>query len=398
MYQVKGYSFNIKIEEKELDVWYEKVMFSIKDSIHKLHPEGTLVFLDAFGVAQERAFLIDGTNIKIDYGFGDDNISCPFNVIHDQSIDMLSSTYIAGNINLLLKHNYHWTESIQSKVFKQKKISEVVTDLFSKYQFTKRNIFETMNKSDWYQPLMKESDFIYKILLPNAYSPSSNNTPYFCFINSNNEVNFTTYNQMFNRAKTIDIVLNPQDIKIAMNTNPLQLNRFITGNEISEPLSYVKDFEINSENGSLIEHDKRLIDYPKTFSSLSTYEAPKQVPIRVQDELYKSYIDLPSAITTGQKDNNNGKVIYNQANGFFLERLHLILPLNLKLIAGRVVNLNIDSSDKTKSIRFGGVWLIEESEHIFNGREGLSIIDISKKNIRIPNHYENSKNVWGRTH
>jgi hypothetical protein len=398
MANLKGYNFKILIEDKELDVYPTHIKFSIRDSIHELFPRAIISFVDSFGIVFERSFILDGTNIKIDYGFNKDEISCPFNVASEESTEIVSSTYISGGIQSNLKHNYHWTEQIISKIYKQQKISEIINTIFSQYQFTKRTIIDTNNKLDWYQPLIKNSDFIYKILLPNAYSPKSNDTPYFCFINSNNEINFTTYNEMIRINPKVDLVFSPQNKKVPPNQNITRLDQFITGNDITDPVYYNKTFEIDPTDGSLIEKNFKLIDFPKTFPDISNIRPPMQVNIKRTDELYKSYQFLPPAKLVGHKDNNKGRQLSYERDAFFLERFRLILPLNLKLLAGKTINMDIMTSTKSKSIRFNGNYVIETCEHIWNGNEGTTILTIGRKNYKVLNTYEGSSNVWGRTH
>jgi hypothetical protein len=395
-HKIKAYEFQIDIEKKELDIWAENIKFSVRDSIHQLYPKAIIEFLDAFGLIQERSFIVDGTSINMSYSFNKEKIVCPYNVISDENVDALTSSYIAGNVKINLLHNFNWIEKINSKVYKNKKISEIITEIFSTYQFNKKTIIETDNKNNWYQPLVRECEFINNILLPNAFSPKCNDTPYFCFINSNNELNFTTYNEMISHSNTIDLVISPQDRKVSPNLNILSLNRYITGNDITNPIYYMKDFEISSSDGQIIENNYKLIDYPRTFPIITRNEPPKQIPVKNNGELYKSYLMLPSAITAGQRDNNKGRSLYRQSNGFFLDRMHIILPLNLKLIAGKTVTLNLVTSNKEKSSRFNGNYIIENSEHIWNGHEGITIIDIGRKNIKVPTRYEGYNNVWGR--
>ena len=66
-----------------------------------------------------------------------------------------------------------------------------------KYNFDKIDIENTLNSGYWYQPYINDSEFIMNYLLPFAFSNSSQNTPFYCWIDSNNEFHFKSFQSMF---------------------------------------------------------------------------------------------------------------------------------------------------------------------------------------------------------
>lgn len=391
-----GYVFKILVENKELDVTPQKIKFVIKDSIHKLYPEVVLTFQDFIGLAQEYGLVVDGTKFNCEYTFNDNTISCPFRLVDTQTKELVTTSFIAGDLNCKLKHDYHWEDMILSKAYRDKKISEIITTLFSKYNFKSRSIKNTENKNDWYQPLMNNHKFIYNILLPNAYSTNSNDTPFFCYIDSNNNFNFTHYDYLINQNPIVNLTYNPEDTISQFDTNVQGLYSYLSGNNMTHEFYYRKNFEIDYSDGSLIEKNKRLIDYPKK-NNTSDNSPPKQVPIRKRGEFYTGYNLFPNAETRGQKDNNLGRQIYLQKNAFFLDRMRITLPLNLKLTSGKTVNIDfLKAENGQKSIRFNGVYIIEQSEHMWNGENGLTILNIGRKNFKILSSYDGYPNIWGK--
>lgn len=391
-----GYRFEVSIENKELDVTPQKIQFSIKDSIHELYPQSILSFLDPYGAIYEYGIILEGSTIDMKYEFQKETINCPFGVESDRTKELSTANFISGQLEFKLKHDYWWDEQIESKAYTNKKISEVITSIFSGYNFFNTTIRETGNKLTWYRPLMREEKFINQILLPNAYSSEQNKTPFFCFINCNNELNFITYDEMINQIPIDTIIFEPEN-SLGIANNALVLHKFTTGNTINNNLYYRKNFEIDYSDGSLSETNETFLDFPKSFPN-EAESPPKQVPIKDREILYKGYeLYETTDNIKGKIDNNLGRQIYLQKNGFFTDRMRITVPLNLKLKSGKAINIDFfKAENRQKSIRFNGIYIIEECEHIWNGQNGLTIINIGRKNIKIPRAYDGFPNVWGR--
>jgi hypothetical protein len=158
----------IKIDNRELDISPKSFSFSIRDPIYKLYSEGSLKILDSSGIMQEIGVFTEGLEVEIDYGLKDETILKSKFVMVDDDLEVSTSqTHIAGTINLNLFNPYYNYQNILSKSYPNKSISDIVRLLANRYgKFSKTNIDGTGNILNWYQPLMTDSEFINKILLP----------------------------------------------------------------------------------------------------------------------------------------------------------------------------------------------------------------------------------------
>ena len=154
---------------------------------------------DYEGLMNEYLAWVDGTSVEVTFGLDESSCKkCKFvvckNAVPQQRT---SSNGTGGDFEIELIHDYYYSQVKTSKAYKSN-ISDIISSLAKKYKFNKINIDKTTNSGIWYQPYVNDSEFIMDYLLPFAFSSSSQNTPFYCWINSNNEFNFKSFQSMFN--------------------------------------------------------------------------------------------------------------------------------------------------------------------------------------------------------
>ena len=188
------------------------------DSIYQFYPKVKFVISDYEGVGNEYLGFINGTELEISFGATDDDIKkCKFVVAKDAVPQQkTSSNGIGGDFEIELIHDYFMKQYKKSNAY-QSNISDIIKDITSKYQFDLVDVEDTLNSGYWYQPFVNDSEFIVDYLLPFAFSNSSQNTPFYAFINSNNEFHFKSFNSMFNSTPLKEISYGTDGVDIIAN-------------------------------------------------------------------------------------------------------------------------------------------------------------------------------------
>ena len=74
-----------------------------------------------------------------------------------------------GGFEIELIHDYFMKQYKKSDAY-QSNISDIVSEIASKYQFDSIDVEQTLNSGYWYQPFVNDSEFIINYLLPFAFS------------------------------------------------------------------------------------------------------------------------------------------------------------------------------------------------------------------------------------
>lgn len=359
----------IKIDNRELDISPKSFSFSIRDSVYKLYSEGSLKILDSSGIMQEIGVFTEGLEVEIDYGLKDETILKSKFVIVDDDLEVSTSqTYIAGTVNLNLFNPYYNYQNILSKSYSNKSISDIVRLVVNRYgKFSKTNIDGTGNILNWYQPLMTDSEFINKILLPNAYSKVYSDYPFFCYINSNNEFNFKNYKSLISqppiKLKFIsDSTKNPEKNTITY------YRRFSEGNINLRTFKNRKTYYQDITNGAFTEEKDSFIDYPNNNN--------KKTQIIKTNNII-NYYDLGKKLVSknrGYEDNIEGRKVFSMREATGIEKFLVVIPLNVEIVAGKLVELEIpmisNKGNEDLSQRYCDKYLVERVDHTWDcGRE-----------------------------
>jgi hypothetical protein len=246
---------------------------------------------------------------------------------------------------------------------------------------------DTGNQDVWYQPQMTDARFIRKNLLPYAFSRNAGGTPFFCFIDSANRFHFQNYAAMMNAKPVTTLRYLPESEEVSKDRNAIRsISRLRTGSDVTRHLRKRTVTLLDAKNGEIVEEEDSILDAPAG--------KVRQLPIVGELGEPTGSVHLGfTGTTTGEKENDSGYQAHTMRDSFFLDRFVLTLPLNLALVAGKTVELDISkwtSEDGSESsLTFRGNYLVEQSSHDWDGdaKEGRTTLIVSRKTMDIPNTY-----------
>ena len=359
------------------------------DSIYQFYPKVKFIVSDYEGIANEYLAFVDGTELEITFGESDDSVKkCKFvvakNAVPQQKT---SSNGIGGDFEIELIHDYFMKQYKKSNAY-QSNISDIISDIVSKYQFDSVDIEDTLNSGYWYQPFVNDSEFIINYLLPFAFSNSAQNTPFYAFIDSNNVFHFKSFNSMFNSTPLKEITYGTYGIDIVANGNIFYSVNF-SQLELSKIkpyfncryYNYDEDGNISLENDSLLKYTKSQGKYPIIGSSTNPTEI-----ISLYDN------DIKQDDT---KNNNKGFAINLHKDVVLPDKITINTHLDKTLVCGNTISVNIpnvtSNSSDTLSLRNTGIYLIESSYHIWDSKNARTMLICSKQNVNLTEQYRNNK-------
>ena len=359
------------------------------DSIYQFYPKVKFIVSDYEGVANEYLAFVDGTELEITFGESDDSVKkCKFVVAKDAVPQQkTSSNGIGGDFEIELIHDYFMKQYKKSDAY-QSNISDIVSEIASKYQFDSIDVEQTLNSGYWYQPFVNDSEFIINYLLPFAFSNSAQNTPFYAFIDSNNVFHFKSFNSMFNSTPLkeitygtygIDIVANG-NIFYSVNFSPLELSQ-IKPYFNCRYYNYDEDGNISLENDSLLKYTKSQGKYPIIGSSTNPTEI-----ISLYDN------DIKQDDT---KNNNKGFAINLHKDVVLPDKITINTHLDKTLVCGNTITVNMpnvtSNSSDALSLRNTSTYLIESSYHIWDSKNARTMLVCSKQNVNLTEQYRNNK-------
>lgn len=359
------------------------------DSIYQFYPKVKFIVSDYEGIANEYLAFVDGTEVEITFGESDDSVKkCKFvvakNAVPQQKT---SSNGIGGDFEIELIHDYFMKQYKKSDAY-QSNISDIVSEIASRYQFDSIDVEQTLNSGYWYQPFVNDSEFIINYLLPFAFSNSAQNTPFYAFIDSNNVFHFKSFNSMFNSTPLKEITYGTYGIDIVANGNIFYSVNF-SQLELSKIkpyfncryYNYDEDGNISLENDSLLKYTKSQGKYPIIGSSTNPTEI-----ISLYDN------DIKQDDT---KNNNKGFAINLHKDVVLPDKITINTHLDKTLVCGNTITVNMpnvtSNSSDTLSLRNTGIYLIESSYHIWDSKNARTMLVCSKQNVNLTEQYRNNK-------
>ena len=359
------------------------------DSIYQFYPKVKFIVSDYEGIANEYLAFVDGTEVEITFGESDDSVKkCKFvvakNAVPQQKT---SSNGIGGDFEIELIHDYFMKQYKKSDAY-QSNISDIVSEIASKYQSDSRDVEQTLNSGYWYQPFVNDSEFIINYLLPFAFSNSAQNTPFYAFIDSNNVFHFKSFNSMFNSTPLKEITYGTYGIDIVANGNIFYSVNF-SQLELSKIkpyfncryYNYDEDGNISLENDSLLKYTKSQGKYPIIGSSTNPTEI-----ISLYDN------DIKQDDT---KNNNKGFAINLHKDVVLPDKITINTHLDKTLVCGNTITVNMpnvtSNSSDALSLRNTSTYLIESSYHIWDSKNARTMLVCSKQNVNLTEQYRNNK-------
>lgn len=391
------YEIELKVDNTLVDVPAANYTFTIKDSIYELYPRVIMSFDDSSGLYNEYLAFVNGTKFDIKFGNKDDFITCPF-IINKNSIpQQRTQISFGGATEIELVHEYYYYQKKQALAFNDE-ISNIIRRKISTFPFHNASTLDidtTYNKGYWYQPLITDAEFISNMLLPFAFSSNSLQSPFYFFIDINNDIHFSSLKSLFiDKKESIELIH-----KQGLETDALALNRILYINTYQSAMRDIKGTYNRlvtkfDKDGNLEDEQDSLVDYPNLPNS-------GLVPLRFDSSLLTGNIELLDEdinnTSSLEKNDNMGIKIFAMRDSILLDKVLITCNLNTNLRAGKKIKASIynkENSDKTDlSYRYSGEYLIETSYHKWFGRTASTVLVCGRQSITIPSNYKNAKTI-----
>lgn len=335
---------------------------SISDSIYRISPEVRVTIEDQ-GILTSRR--MGGYGVNWNFTLQTNNKSFTYLLRADsQEINSRgnnSSVSIAGNFSTLLKHSFVFLPSAV-KVYKSKTPNDVLSNIINEYGKNNFQAVETSSASKLdmefiYNPALRPSEFIEKILLPLSSTTSTLNSPFYAFIDSQNRFIFKDLVSLLQGKSVKTIQLKDS---VALVGDPKKTINSFDAIPFSQLYSHIYD-SIDTEICS--------IDAKGKFSAVDTSLkniAPK-MPFYNREKSLRRYMSedefqTPDAYMRYQSGINN-----KLRAGYLTDKLVIRTPFDLDLTAGRKVTLkSFMSYSGEEMLSYSGDYIIESSVHSWN--------------------------------
>ena len=385
--------------ENENATLYNKA--EICDSIFTYYPFGEVQLDDRSGFLQESIFYIEGLEFKLKLGSTELDAN-PERTVKEIEHDFIwyseqmpqpifSAGKVTGTLLWTFSSKHRKTDRKKNKSYKgdfTSIIDEVLGVQGGNYglKYTPATSFEPpLNNGTYYQSNQTDAEFIMDTLRPQAYSVTNSKSPYYTFINLNNEFYFATIDELFKRQQPVC-----KFTFVGADEGEGGLNDF-------KVLSFTQNF-----GGYSINKDKYIQDVYKFKDSWKVEE--EQLSDRVfkgikglgkitafkTDILGKTYENVEFGMETDELfDSFNYEGFKNSQfnNSMINYRMTIQTSYAPEAISGKLVELEMRASiGDSLSTEFSGNWLVIQSRHGFKN-EGACVpitqITIVKPSIDI---------------
>ena len=378
---------SLKINGNESNISPMSYSITEFDSIYQLYPKVKMGVSDYEGLMNEYLAWVDGTSVEITFGADEESCKkCKF-VVAKNSVPQqrTSSNGTGGDFEIDLIHDYFYSQVKTSKAY-QSNISDIVSSLAKKYKFDKVDVESTLNSGYWYQPYINDSEFIMDYLLPFAFSNSSQNTPFYCWIDSNNIFHFKSFQSMFNGTPIKELTYGTIGTDIIANDKVLSSVNF-SQLELSKIRPFFNtNYYSYDKDGNLSETKDKLTDYMKTQGKYPIIGNSSEITNVIP--LYDDDIKLDDT-----KNNNKGYRINLHKDVVLPDKIIINTILDKSLVCGNLINISLpmpSDNETEKSLRNSGTYLIESSYHIWNAQSARTTLICSKQNLKLSTNYRNN--------
>lgn len=392
------YDIDIQYNGQSLELDCQSVSFAIHDSIFSQLSSASFTITDSTGLYRNNGLATEGNHIQIQYGLNplpDEKLVTDFVVESSENINVSTPGILSGVIRLNLIHNIYDKQVVDTVAYNQK-ISKVVEDYCQAKNFKKTNIEQTEDKSIWYQLGVDFSTFIDTVLVVNAYSNNSDETPFFCFINSKNEFNFKSYKNLINQTEVETLTWVPVKPDAMQLNSILDIKPYNTG---SKKQKYTRQKTIITRSyidGSFVRKVSETGNHPSNKASSS------KIPIVSQEKATTDYVYYNYTFRK-LEDNNSlrARINYDFKDSLFIEKYLITTAFNPRLVSGRIVNLQLSVASPNgegieSSAYQSGNYLIEDTIHSWDGttKKAITTLIVSRKFCKSINKTLVDKLVW----
>ncbi len=373
------YDIDIKFLSQSLNLPAQAMNFSIHDSINSFFSNAEINLQDNTGLFRESLLNINGSSFELFFGDPNKTLKAKYVTRLSHSEEPKTFGTLNGDLNLFCEHEFFYQQKETNAAYKDK-ANKIVESTIKDYSFKKLNIKETDSTIVLYRISMNQKDFIEKNIIPNSFGSNCNDTPYYCFIDTENCFNFISWNEMYSTSPVAKLYYS--------STKPADFDK----NKIFSIKPFSKDFNDISKNISKTNfyRDYDSGDFFKVNSNISNFpknEKEKFLPMLrsgVQSFETKSYFYKDYT----RKELTKAQLIFDNKKTMNLEFFEIIVPFNSLIKSGKTIELEIKTQNEISKYN-SGKFLVEDCIHTWDGKNkrGLTTLIVSRKQIFIPSNY-----------
>lgn len=374
------YDVDIKFLSQSLNLPAQALNFSIHDSIHRFYSNSNILIQDNTGLFRESLVNINGCEFEVLFGDTENTLKSKYTIKSSESDEPKTFGILNGDLNLLCENSFYYKQNEKNEAFNDR-CSNIVKKTIKENVFKSENIKETDSKIILYRMSMNQKDFIEKVVLPNSFSSNCNNTPFYCFIDVENNFNFISWSEMFSSVPKANLYYSNT------NKNDFDKNKILSIKPFSKNMDdYFKKidqdvFYRNYNTGEFFSLNSNIRDFPKNEKkSLLPIIKSQFKSINVKSFDYEDY---------SLRESVKAKFIFENRVAMGLEFFEITIPFNSKLMSGKTVNIEVKTLNETSKYN-SDKFLIEDCIHSWDGKNkrGTTTMIISRKQISIPNNYK----------
>jgi hypothetical protein len=384
------YQIDISLNGFEFGIDPKQFSLSINDSIYSLYNTASLTVQEPTGDSLERLLYVKGSPVTIDYGIKDRTVNKASYVVTRSTVPDSTGTpgIVSGDIEVALKGAWYAEQQLRSRAYEDS-IGAIINSITGNTSaFNGTDVLSTDGVDTWYQPLVNDAAFVQHILLPNAFSYDSASTPFYAYTTHDGVFRFRHASAMY-QSSLVDELNYPVYIRQQDSTPQtiLSLKYIREREDVERPLRNRWVFRTDTDNGSVVQADDLITDHLQPGIN--------KLPFIADLGLKTGYIDLGrEELTVDERNAELGRIAHAQRAGMFIDRLVVLLPLNPKLHSGQRVKITTYTSKEkdrsTESPTFTDDYIIENSEHIWNGEQGRGFtkLIVGRKYIKSSKLYQ----------
>ena len=354
---INGYEIELTLNNSEAEEFdYRSISFSLRDSIYSLYCSGTFSIHDPSGYFLEARAFSEGVPLDLSFGILGELLSNSY-FTHGMEVKGADTALqLSGKIETGLTHISAKEHECLSRSFDPVP-SDIIKELYD-HVFEDTFIEATKailpEEKKIFQPRMNQEDFINRVLLPNSLSNEKTPSPFYCFIDSMNQLHYESYMKMYDRSPLATLYLNREK---KIDSFYQKILSFIPFTFDARKHNKIFDFSIEGFT------DEETPQYEKSIQSIIDYgDSPYPVynyPTEVQP--------WDNGFQNRTSEQVQANILFKQRNAICPDKILVTVPLHTDFCSGQTVNIDVEYVDMNTSYSYEGKYLIERSDHVWDG-------------------------------
>ena len=393
------YNFSFKLETDPNLFSFEEFKpgvissIEVQDSIFDYFPKFKFSIIDDSTDYSEKYFFSEYINFNLELEDVNNNIIKHNFYLDSQELDgLLDLYYVSGKIDFFCFSDFFKQNNLKSKSYNMN-ITDIVRSIVLKYTtasfpyIPNLKISTSSNFDTWYQSQEYDSEFILK-LSKYALNINNKNSPYYTFINLNNDFYFYTVSDLLDQSSIYNYYL------MSLSSDDVNPNK-----DYDKILSY--SYSMLGTSYNIKNYNSKIYNTTKSGSynlkQISLDEKIKDNKIALNKlSIRKQYVNSPKSFNYyGIIDNVSQENHYKGwINNIFVNtisfpyRMTISVMFNASLCSGKVIELYFNSlnEDKNnKAYEYSGNWLILECTHKLINKSSTmtTVLLLGKSSVKI---------------